>query len=41
MINVIQDFVFAALPWVAMAVVVAYITASWANKDAEKDNSKG
>jgi len=40
MISVIQDFVFAALPWIAIAVAVAYITASWANKNTEKDNSK-
>ena len=30
--SVIQDFLIAALPWIAIAVAIAYITAGWSNK---------
>ena len=40
MFGMIQDFIFAALPWIVMAVVIAYITASWAKKNREKSKSE-
>ena len=33
----IYDFIFAALPWVLIAVAVAYKTASWAKKNNKND----
>jgi len=36
----IQDFIFAALPWVVIAIAVSCITAFWAKKNTKKDTDQ-